>query len=235
MDEANSPTPEEQVEAPRPEEEQTTTTTPPEQQTARQRADQLLGYLTHDKAVNEIFGDSFERVYKIYGKPPRTWRQHFKITVPENPNTSQCKSLAAKLAALMQEPVFYYAAAEAQLDALSSGESREYPTAFNQLVAEYKEAKRSLPAAKTLDTMAGSRIMDIRGAIQNAKIIKNFWKRMIEGLVEVRKNVELATWNNSTQQKQEQYGGGGNIPSNQPNRGQFGTEAQEAQDPEWDV
>jgi hypothetical protein len=231
MAKANSPTPEEQVEAPRPEEQQQETPQP----TARQRADQLMGYLNHDKAVNEIFSDSFERQYLIYGKAPRTWRTYFKITVPENPNTSQCKALAAKLASLMQEATFYYAGAEAQLDALSSGESKEYTAAFNQLVAEYKEAKKSLPAAKTLETMAGSRIMDIRGAIQNAKIIKNFWKRMIEGLVEVRKNVELATWNNSTQAKQEQYGGGGNIPSHQPNRGQHGTEAQSVQQDDWDV
>ncbi len=227
---ANSPTPVDQVEAPKPEEEQVVP-----QQTARQRADQLLGYLNHDKAVNEIFGDNFERQYKIYGNTPREWRAHLKITIPESPNTSQCKALAAKLASLMQETIFYYAAAEAQLDALSSGESKEYSSAFNQLVAEYKEAKKSLPAAKTLETMASSRIMDIRGAIQNAKIIKNFWKRMIEGLVEVRKNVELATWNNSTQVKQEQYGGGGgNIPAGQPNRGQYGTETQEVKEEEWE-
>jgi hypothetical protein len=231
MADANSPTPEEQAEALKPEEEQHIVP----QQTARQRADQLMGYINHDKAINDIFSDSFERQYLIYGKAPRTWRQYFKITIPENPNTSQCKSIAAKLASLMQEATFYYAAAEAQLDALSSGESKEYTAAFNTLIAEYKGAKRSLPAAKTLETMAGSKIMDIRGAIQNAKIIKNFWKRMMEGLTEVRKNTELATWNNSTQAKQELYGGGGNIPSHQPNRGQFGTESQEAKEEEWDV
>jgi hypothetical protein len=224
MANANSPMPADQAEAQRPEDESQEAP----HQTARQRADQLLEYLNHDKVINEIFGDTFERQYLIYGKAPRTWKQHFKITIPESPDTSQCKALAAKLATLMQDAMFYYAAAEAQLSALSSGESKEYSTAFNRLVAEYKGAGKSLPAAKTLETMAGSRIMDIRGAIQNAKIIKNFWKRMIEGLVEVRKDVELATWNNSTQAKQEQYFGGGNIPSNQPNRGQFGAEVQEA-------
>ena len=231
MAKANNPTPADQVEVQRPED----TSQEPIQYTARQRADQLLEYLNHDKVVNEIFGDSFERLYKIYGKPPRAWREHFKIVIPENPDTSQCKALAAKLAALRQDATFYYAASEAQLSALSSGESKEYSAAFNRLVAEYKGAGKSLPAAKTLETMAGSRIMDIRGAIQNAKIIKNFWKRMLEGLTEVRKNIELATWNNSTQQKQEQYGGGGNIPSYQPNREQYGAEVQEAKQETFDV
>jgi len=231
MANANSPTPEEQVEAPTPEDGEQAVHV----QTARQRADQLLGYLTHDKAVNDIFGDSFERQYLIYGKSPRSWRKYFQIVVPETPDVAQCKALAGKRAALIQEAMFYYAASEAQLAALSSGESKEYSTAFNKLVAEYKGAGRSLPAAKTLEAIAGANIMDIRGAIANAKIIKDFWKRMIEGLTEVRKDIELATWNNSTQAKQEQYGGGGNIPSNQPNRGQFGTEAKTTQEDDWEV
>ncbi|RLF68161.1 MAG: hypothetical protein DRN26_00395 [Thermoplasmata archaeon] len=193
------------------------------EKSARQRAEELMGYLNRDKAINEIFSDGWERQYLIYGKPPREWRRYFRVSIPESPDTAQCKAIAAKLANLLQEATFFYAAAEAQLDALSSGESREYTAAFNKLVAEYKAANKNLPASKTLETMANSKIMDIRGAIQNARLIKNFWKRILEGLVEVRKNVELATWNNSTQAKQEMYGGG-NIPQNQPNRGQYGSE-----------
>ena len=237
MANANNPSPEIQVEAPKPEEEKEEVTV--EQviepvQTARQRADQLMGYLNHDKAVVEIFGDAFERQYIIYGKSPAAWRRVFKILVPENPNTSQCKAIAAKIGNLFQEANFYFAAAEAQLKALTSGETREYTTSFNKLVIEYKEAKRSLPASKTLETIASGRLLDIRGAIQNAIIIKDFWKRILEGINGVRKSLELVTWNNSTQARQEQYGGGGNIPDNQPNRGQFGTEVKDAKEDAWD-
>ena len=120
----------------------------------------------------------------------------------------------------MQEAMFFYAAAEAQLDALCSGEAQEYTTAFNRLIAEYKEQGRSLPAAKTLETMVGNTVLDLRGAVNNAKIIKNFWKRIIEGLTEVRKNLEMATWNNSTQAKQEVRDG--NLPFHVPTSDSFG-------------
>lgn len=207
------------------------------EKTPRQRAEELLKHISHDKIINEIFGDAFERQYLIYGKAPRAWRDYFKVPIPENPDTGQCKAIAAKLGALVQEATFFLAAAEAQLDALSSGEEKEYSTAFNRLIAEYKQAGKSLPAAKTLETVAQSKIMDIRGAIGAAKIIKNFWKRIIEGLIEVRKCLEQATWNNSTQTKQENYGGGGAVI----NRGSYGNkdpaalELQESQSDDWDV
>lgn len=189
--------------------------------TPRQRAEELIGYLNHDKAVNDLFSDAFEKQYLIYGKSPKEWRRYFKVTIPEDPDTAQCKALAARVAALTQEVNFFFAAAEAQLDALASGESKEFTSAFNQTIAEFRSKGRAIPASKTIEQMANEKTMDIKGAVQNAKIIKNFWKRLLDGLVEVRKNVELATWNNHTQSKQEQYSNS-NIPGYQPNRGEFG-------------
>ena len=193
----------------------------------KEQAERLMGHLNRDKAVHEIFADAFERQYSIYGKSPKEWRKHFRIEIPESPDVAQCKVIAAKIAALIQEAMFYYAAAEAQVDAINSGMSKEYNGAFNALVTEYKADGRSLPAAKTLEMMAQNKVIDLNGASENAKIIKNFWKRIIEGLTEVRKNLELATWNNSTQSRQEMYGGGGNI-ANTPKRREFGSGSEEA-------
>ena len=151
MTNANSPESAEQTEAQRSESEMT----------SRQRADQLMTHLNKDKAINEIFGDSFERQYLIYGKSPRAWRQYFRITIPESPDTSQCKAIAAKVAALMQDASFYYAAAEAQLDALTSGQSKEYTTAFNKVIAEFKAAGKNPPATNTIKEMASKDILDI--------------------------------------------------------------------------
>ena len=201
------------------------TDTPATLLTARQRADQLIHHLNSNRAINELFSDAFERQYLIYGKPPKEWRAYFKVHIPEDPDTGQCKSIAAKLASLTQEVNFYFAAAEAQVDALLSGEEKEFTTNFNRLCTEFKAAKKTLPAHKTMESIARGGMMDVAGAVQNAKIIKNFWKRIGEGLMEVRKNLEIATWNNSTQKKYELYGGGGNVPKT-PNRGEFGSDAQ---------
>jgi hypothetical protein len=224
MVDANSP------ESVDPAEAQTPVSAEVPEKSARERAEELMKSLNHDKAINEIFSDAFERQYLIYGKCPKEWLRYFRINIPENPDTSQCKALAAKVASLTQEANFYFAAAEAQTDALSSGEDREFSTNFNRLVAEYKGKNKSLPASKTLETMAKAKMSDIGGAIRNAHIVKNFWKRILEGLVEVRKNLELATWNNSTQAKQDGYG---NLPSHQPNRGEIGGASKDALKDDW--
>jgi len=181
------------------------------EKTPNQRAGELLEHLNKGKAINELFGDAFERQYIIYGKSPREWRRYFKVNIPETADTEQCKHVALKLIDLNQEVSFLFAAAEAQLDALTSGESEEYTARFNQLIAEYKEKDIKLPASKTLETMAQANTSDIRAAISSARIIKNFFKRILDGLGEVRKSLEIATWNNSIQSKNEQYGGGGNV------------------------
>jgi len=213
MAEANSPTPS-TAEAQQPE-------IVPEI-TPKQRAEGLMNGLTHDKSITEMFGDAFRKQYLIGDKTPEQWERYFKISLPETPTPPEVISAVGKLASLYQEASFLYAVAEAQVDALSSGESREYTASFNRLVTEYREADRSLPANKTLECMAKNEMLDMTGARDNAKIIKNFWKRTLEQLTELRKLMEQATWNNHIIARQEQYGGGGNIPQHQPNRGEFG-------------
>ena len=188
----------------------------------KRRAEELLNTVQDGKQVTEIFGDSMERQYTIYGKPIRTWRSYFKVSIPESPNPAQCKALGAKVGNLYQEATFYFAAAEAQLDALSSGKSTEFTAHFNKLVAEYNEKDIRLPASKTLETITEGHVADLKGAIDNAKIIKNFWKRVLDGLVEVRKTIDQETFNNNIIARQEQYGGGGNIPDQLPRRESYG-------------
>ena len=91
------------------------------EKTPKKRAEELIAYLNHDKIINDLFADSFEKQYLIYGKSPKEWRRYFKVNIPESPDTAQCKSLAAQIASLTQESNFYFAAAEAQLEALASG------------------------------------------------------------------------------------------------------------------
>lgn len=198
----------------------------------RERAEKLLESLNQDKAVTDIFADSFERQYLIYGQTPKAWQKHFRIYLTENPDAAQCKSLASKLIVLIQEAMFYLGAAEALVDALNAGGDKEYTNEFNRLIAEYREAGKSTPAAKTLDMMAANKVIDIRGAIENGKIIKNFWKRIVDGLVEVRKNLEIATWNTNTQVRQELYGGGGNVP-NTPEKESYGADAKAIAAEKW--
>jgi hypothetical protein len=182
-----------------------------------------MSHTRDGKLVAEIFGEALNKQYLIYGKSMNEWKRQFKLSIPENPDPAQCKVISSKLANHFHEATFYYSLAEAQLDALASGEFREYTQTFEKMVAEYrkKNPTKSLPAQKTLETLAHGKMLDVKGAMNNARIAKNFWKRILEGLTEVRKNLELVTRNNYIQLQLEPRGSG-NIPSHTPNRGKYG-------------
>ena len=184
-----------------------------EKKSPKRRAEELMEVVRVGKLVATVFGQALERQYLIHGKPMQYWRDHFKITVPEDPDIAQCKMLAARLMNLLHEATFYYSASELQLDALLSGQETEYINEFNKLTAEYKEKNKSLPSQKTLETIANRGIIDLKGAIYNAKMTKNFWKRVIANLTETRKLLEIVSDGNRTQSYLDRWTGT-NIPEN---------------------
>lgn len=186
------------------------------EKSARRRAEELMKSVRDGKLVATVFADALEKQYLIHGKSMKYWRDYFKIRIPEDPDIAQCKSLAAKLMNLQHEASFYHSAAELHHDALLSGHETEYINEFNKLTAEYKEKGNSLPNQKTLDTMASGGVVDLKGAIYNAKMIKNFWKRILGSLIETRKQLEIISESNKTQTWLDRYSG--NIPENMPNR-----------------
>lgn len=163
--------------------------------TAKERAESLLSSTRHGQRVAQLFGEALDKQYLIHGKPMQEWRRQFKVKIPENPDPSQCKAIAAKLANLFHEATFYYSLSEAQLSALAAGDFKEYTAAYTQAIADFKakNPKRALPAAKTLENIANQQVVDIKAAMSNAQIAKNFWKRILEGLTEVRKNLEIVS------------------------------------------
>jgi len=190
---------------------------------AKSRAEELMKRTIDGKHVSEMFGEAINKQYLINGKSMQAWKMQFSLRIPENPDPAQCKRLASQLAALFHEATFYFSLAEAQLDALQSGEFHEFTATFQQMVTDYqiKHPGKSLPAQKTLETLAHGRMLDVKGAINNTKISKNFWKRILESLTEVRKNLEIASKNNYIQLQLER--GETNIPQHTPNRGTFGS------------
>ena len=190
------------------------------EQSPRDKAEELFSSVIEGKAIADIFGDSIRNQYMIAGKSIQEWERQFKIKFPENPDVSQCRQLSSQCAALFQEASFYYAVGEAMVEALTSGHSKKFSDLYATKVAELKRAGGKLPSADTIKEMVNSMTADSATALNNAKMQMKFWKRILESLSEIRKHIETATWNNSTEQKMDPFGAG-NI-SKTPNRGQFG-------------
>jgi len=190
-----------------------------QEQSPRDKAEALYAGLVEGKAIADIFSDSMRNQYTVAGKTLEQWQQHFAIKSPENPDVSQCRVMASKCANFYHEASFYYAVSEAMVEAINSGHSRKFSDLYAGKVQELKAQGAKLPSADTIKEMINSLTGDSAGALNNAKIQKNFWKRILESLSEIRKHIEIATWNNSTEQKMDPHGG--NIPKT-PNRGSYG-------------
>lgn len=189
-------------------------------QAPRDKAEELYTSIIEGKLIADIFGESIRNQYTIAGKTLQEWERHFRIKFPENPDVSQCRQLAAQCANFYHEASFYYAVAEAMVEALTSGHSKKFSDLYATKVAELKAQGGKLPSADTIKEMVNSLTSDSATALNNAKMQKNFWRRILESLSEVRKNIEIATWNNSTEQKMDPHGAT-NIPKT-PNRGSYG-------------
>jgi hypothetical protein len=201
--------------------ERNTNTRPPAmEQSPRDKAEELFSSVVEGKAIADIFGDCIRNQYMIAGKSIGAWEVHFKIKFPENPDVSQCRELASKCASLFHEASFYYAVSEAMVEALTSGHTKKFSDLYSAKVADLKRTGAKLPSADTIKEIINALTSDTATALNNAKMQMKFWKRILESLSEVRKNVEIATWSNSTEQKMDPYGAW-NIPKT-PNRGKFG-------------
>ena len=191
-----------------------------QERSPRDKAEELYSDIIEGKAIAEMFGDSMRNQYTVGGKSLEQWQKHFSLKIPENPDVSQCREAASKCANLYHEASYYYAVAEAMVDAINSGHSRKFSDLYAGKVQELKAQGGKLPSADTIKEMINSMTSDSAGALNNAKIQKNFWKRILESLSEIRKHIEIATWNNSTEQKMD-VPGSSNIPKT-PNRGSYG-------------
>jgi hypothetical protein len=193
---------------------------PRQEPSPRDKAEELFSTVVEGKAIADIFGDCIRNQYMIGGKSIGAWEAHFSIKFPENPDVSQCRTLASKCALLFHEASFYYAVSEAMVEALTSGHTKKFSDLYSAKVADLKRSGAKLPSADTIKEIINAMTSDTASALNNAKMQMKFWKRILESLSEVRKNIEIATWSNSTEQKMDPYGAG-NIPKT-PNRGKFG-------------
>jgi hypothetical protein len=149
------------------------------------------------------------------------WEKHFKIKIPESPTPPQCNKLLATLTNLYHEASFYHSFSEVYLEAMQSGHDKEFAAQFDSLYQNKSAATGKRIAAKTLETLADNKIMDIKQGLNTARIAKNFFKRILDHLDTVRKNLETVSRNNYMQMQLD-LKNPTNIPQHAPNNGTFG-------------
>ena len=170
--------------------------------TAEDKAEILLSKLMTGKQVHEIFAESMKHQLLINGEPMSHWEKHFKINIPtDNLTPSLCKELSMRLMELNQEAAFFQACATAKSQIIKRGTTAAYNDKFWTIVQQYKNEKKKLPAAATLETMARVDNEDLDSAQTIADIESKFWKDILEHLSTCRKLIENASMNIATELK----------------------------------
>lgn len=169
--------------------------------TSAETAELLIAHLKKGKEVHDIFAQQFRSRYSIAGQSIEAWEDHFKISVPENPDPQVCKSMDMQIMALHQEAAFFFAEAAARSQALKKGSDTEYRTRYTALVAEYKHEGKKMPAHKSMEDLTRAETDNIESAVVNAEIQKDYWKSIMEHLNMCRRLLENATINSGIEAK----------------------------------
>jgi len=170
--------------------------------TAKQRADELMGFLLKGSEVHHLFSESMRRQMVISEQPIAYWEARFKMHIPvDNLTPSLCKELDMKLMDLNQEATFHYAVASVKSQMIKRGTDAAFTAKFWQLVTEHKEKNMKLPAAATLENMAKIDNDELDSASTLAEIETKFWKDILEHLNTCRKLIENASLNISVELK----------------------------------
>lgn len=172
----------------------------------KQLADQMLADLRRGKSLHDMFAEAVSNRIKLGDKTMNEWLKHFRIAIPETPDTSQCKEIDMKLMELHQEASFMKAMAEASHTLGQKSKSTQYREKFTSLVSQYSAGGKKLPAKDTLETLAMSELDDIDSGLSFSEMAIKFWKDIIEDLNFKRKIIETATIANASEVKLLMYG-----------------------------
>ncbi len=167
----------------------------------KQTADAMIEGLRKGKSIHDMFSEAVESRILIGNKTMKQWVEYFKVKIPENPDTAQCKQVDMRLMELHQEASFMKALAEAAHTLGKKSMDSKYREKFISLVNEYKGTDKKLPAKETLETLAMANLDDIDSGLSYAEMIVKFWKDIIDDLNFKRKIIETATINNSVEMK----------------------------------
>ena len=162
-------------------------------------ANNMIERLKLSKGLYSEYTKQFSSRYYVADKSLDEWRRYFRVDVPPDLSCQVARRLALRLMELFQEANYFKTEAELRLHGANAITKSSYREKFNDLIVSYKSTDKKLPAEKTLSTEAEAHIGKELDSITHIEIELSFWKGILNGLQEIRKLVETATWNLSVE------------------------------------
>ena len=129
--------------------------------------------------------------FLIEGKTMTEWKRHFFVAIPEEINFHTVIRLTQEIATKYQEAARFRDEFSVQLAIVEQSRQPRYNEAFNNVRNQYaSENNGRTLAAESCKAAANATLQDLDDAINNQKIVKDFWNETCKTLVEMRKHVE---------------------------------------------
>jgi hypothetical protein len=147
--------------------------------------------LTETKEFLDKVNEHIEKTFLIDGKTLREWRREMKVKFPKDINFISVMELSKEIANKFQIAAFHRDKQTVYSNVLEQTKIEKYNKAYQQAQeASRKEYGKNL-AAESCKTAALFEIQDLENVINAQRVIKEFWAKTCDTLVELRKHAEI--------------------------------------------
>jgi hypothetical protein len=143
---------------------------------------------------NTALAEHLGKNFFIDGKTMVQWKKHFYVDIPEEVNFSSLVKLSAEVSRKYQEAAYHRDKQGTQLILLEQAKDDKYHDSYHSVRREHEEKFGKTLSAESCRVAATLASKDLDNVISNQKIIKDFWAKTCETLVETRKHLELIGW-----------------------------------------
>jgi hypothetical protein len=166
------------------------------------KANNLYSKVECGKDTYSSFSARIQESLKIYGKTIDEWWKHFGIRIEvDNLNPEICKQLLIKISNLYQEASYYYSLANSSSSALENSQASNHTEQYAKVISSFRDKEEKIPAAATIEQLVKAKQNEVYSAIATSKIVKDFFKTVLDSLNTVRKIVDTATINSGIEAK----------------------------------
>lgn len=145
------------------------------------------------EAGNIIYDRAYERLMEelqFCGKTLREWAGEYMIEIPLGIDHRSFRELSARLGNLYQRAQNYHDTVDAAYEALVTSRDLKKDATIHKIVTRYRDDNARRPAGTIIEQMAEHEMRDVVSTAAVAKILKGFWKRRLEMLLDTRKTLD---------------------------------------------
>ena len=136
--------------------------------------------------LNKFLDDNFI----VEGKTLLEWKKWFVVDIPEQIEFQTIVDLCAEIAHKYQRAAYFRDKQNVQMAILQQSKADKYHSAYQAAQEESRRKFKKNLAAKSCENEATLAVKDLEDAIAHQAVMKNFWTKTCDTLVELRKLLE---------------------------------------------